>query len=403
MSTLTPPTATDARAALLGVYAPPDALFVRGRGAWLFDSDDRGYLDFTSGIAVTALGHDAPAIRTAILEVLETGVLHTSNLFRTEPAEALARQLIEASFPGSVFFCNSGAEAGEAAFKFARRWAREVGAEAKHEIVAFRGAFHGRLFGTLAATDRPKYRAPFEPLMPGVRWATLEDIASVEAVCDPEHTAAVVVEPVQGEGGVRPVSADFLRQLRSLCDARGVALIFDEIQCGLGRTGDLFAHEESGITPDLLVLAKPLAGGLPVGAVVVAPHIAETIHPGDHGTTFGGGPLVMSVARAVLCTVSDPTFLAGVQERTALLTEALDELCARQPRARSVRGRGLMQGVLIDEPAGPLVAAAREEGLLICSAGPGVLRLLPPLNIPIADLLEGGARLDRAFDRVPAS
>jgi acetylornithine/succinyldiaminopimelate/putrescine aminotransferase len=238
--------------------------------------------------------------------------------------------------------------------------------------------------------------------MPGVHWATLEDIASVEAVCDPERTAAVVIEPVQGEGGVRPVSADFLRQLRSLCDARGVALIFDEIQCGLGRTGDLFAHEASGITPDLLVLAKPLAGGLPVGAVVVAPHIAETIRPGDHGTTFGGGPLVMSVARAVLCTVSDPDFLAGVRERTTLLTNALDEMCARQPRARSVRGRGLMQGVLIDEPAGPLVAAAREEGLLICSAGAGVLRLLPPLNIPIADLLEGVARLERSFDRVTA-
>ena len=400
MPTMSPLTATDARAALLGVYAPPDEMFVRGHGSWLYDSDDRAYLDFTSGIAVNALGHDAPEIRTAIEEVLKTGVLHTSNLFRTAPAEALARQLIDASFPGSVFFCNSGAEAGEAAFKFSRRWARHVGAEAKHEIVAFRGSFHGRLFGTLAATDRPKYREPFEPLMPGVRWATLDDIGSVAAVCDPDRTAAVVVEPIQGEGGVRPVSGDFLRQLRALCDDRGIALIFDEIQCGLGRTGDLFAHEASGITPDLLVLAKPLAGGLPVGAVVVAPHIAETIGPGDHGTTFGGGPLVMSVARAVLSTVSDPAFLAGVVERAEVLTGALDQLRARQPRAHLVRGRGLMRGVVIDEAAAPLVAAAREEGLLICSAGPDVLRLLPSLNIPIADLLEGVARLERAFDRV---
>lgn len=403
MPTMTPSTATDARAALLSVYAPPDVVFVRGHGSWIYDADDRPYLDFTSGIAVNALGHDAPEVRAAILDVLETGVLHTSNLFRTEPAEALAHELIEASFPGSVFFCNSGAEAGEAAFKFARRWARHAGSEAKHEFVAFHGSFHGRLFGTLAATDRPKYREPFEPLMPGVKWATLEDIASVEAVCDADRTAAIVVEPVQGEGGVRPVSNEFLRQLRALCDDRGIGLIFDEIQCGLGRTGDLFAHEASGIRPDLLVLAKPLAGGLPVGAVVVAPHIAATLGPGDHGTTFGGGPLVMSVARAVLRTVSDPGFLAGVEERADVLTEALEQLCARQPRARAVRGRGLMRGVVVDEAAGPLVAAAREEGLLICSAGADVLRLLPSLNIPIDELREGVARLERAFDRVPSS
>lgn len=399
-----PTTAADptARAALLGVYAPPEELFVEGRGCWLYDAQGRAYLDFTSGIAVTALGHDAPEVREAIEQVLATGVVHTSNLFRTAPAEALARELIEVSFPGSVFFCNSGAEAGEAAFKFARRWARSVGGPEKHEIVSFRGGFHGRLFGTLAATDRPRYREPFEPLMPGVRWAEVGDIGSVEAVVDPTRTAAVVIEPVQGEGGVRPVPPEFLAALRALCDERGVALVFDEIQCGLGRTGHLFAHESAGVRPDLLVLAKPLAGGLPIGAVIVAPHVAATIHPGDHGTTFGGGPLVASVARAILARISPPEFLAGVRERAAVLEGALDALAAAQPRVRGRRGRGLMQGLLIAEAAGPLVAAARAEGLLICSAGADVLRLLPPLNVPLDELRDGVARLARAFDRVPA-
>ncbi len=390
------------REALLAVYAPPEAVFVEGRGAWLFDDEGRGYLDFTSGIAVTSLGHDAPEVRRAIERVLDTGVIHTSNLFRTEPAEALAQELIELAFPGSVFFCNSGAEVGEAAFKFARRWARSAGGAAKHEIVSFGGGFHGRLFGTLAATDRPRYREPFEPLMPGVRWATVGDLASVDAVCSRERTAAVVIEPVQGEGGVRPVDPEFLRGLRRICDEREVALVFDEIQCGLGRTGDLFAHEASGVRPDVLGLAKPLAGGLPMGAVIVAPHIAETIRPGDHGTTFGGGPLVASVARAILAKVSTPEFLAGVRDRERALSEAVDALIASEPRLKGRRGRGLMQGLLVDEAAGPLVAAARDEGLLICSAGPDVLRLLPPLNVPIHELHEGVERLARAFQRVPA-
>ncbi|NNF37229.1 MAG: acetylornithine transaminase [Gemmatimonadetes bacterium] len=383
----------DPRPALLGVYAPPDMLFERACGSWLIDREGRRYLDFTSGIAVTALGHGAPEVRAAIEAALDSGLIHASNLFRTEPAEALATELVQASFPGSVFFCNSGAEAGEAALKFARRWARSVGGADKHEVVAFRRGFHGRLFGTLATTDREAYRAPFEPLMPGVRWAEVGDLASVEAVVDPARTAAVVIEPVQGEGGVRPVPADFLIELRRLCNEHGVALIFDEVQCGLGRTGDLFAFEASGVRPDLLSLAKPLAGGLPMGAVVVAPAIAETIQPGDHGTTFGGGPMVAGVARAVLATVSAPAFLRGVRERAARVETALHGLREADAGIVEVRGRGLMWGIELDRPAAPVVAAARERGLLVCSAGASVVRLLPALNIPMEELDQGLAIL----------
>ncbi len=398
MSSLTHARST--REGLIGVYAPPEPIFVRGAGSWLEDDEGRRYLDFTAGIAVSAFGHDAPLIRRAIEEALDTGLIHTSNLFRTEPAEALARELVAATFPGAVFFANSGGEAGEASFKFARRWAGGVGGAAKHEIVSFKGAFHGRLFGTLAATDRPAYREPFEPLMPGVRWAEVGDLASVEAVVSRAATAAVVIEPVQGEGGVRPVPAAFLRELRELCTEREVALIFDEIQCGFGRTGDLFAFEESGITPDLLTLAKPMAGGLPAGAVVAAPHIAAALRPGDHGTTFGGGPLVATVARAVLAAVSEPVFLRGVRERAARLEAGLRALAERVPAVVDVRGRGLMMGLLLEGPAAPVVQAAREGGLLICSAGPDVVRLLPPLNISEADLDEGVRRLEHALKAV---
>lgn len=392
------PSLTDTRTtrdALLGVYAPPEELFVSGEGSWLVEEGGRRFLDFTAGIAVNALGYDSPVIRQAVEEALETGLIHTSNLFRTAPAEALAAELVAHSFPGQVFFCNSGAEAGEAGFKFARRWA---GGGAKHGIVSFHGSFHGRLFGTLAATDRPAYRAPFEPVMPGVAWADVGDIASVGAVVDRATTAAVVIEPLQGEGGIRPVPASFLRELRALCDEREVALIFDEIQCGFGRTGDLFAYESSGVTPDLLLLAKPIAGGFPMGAVVLAPHIAETIRPGDHATTFGGGPLVAHVARAVLGTVADPEFLEGVRERSAHLDAALESLLDAGLGATAVRGRGLMKGVVLDRPAAPVVAAARDEGLLVCGAGPEVVRLLPPLTVELEEIDEGVARLRRALE-----
>jgi predicted acetylornithine/succinylornithine family transaminase len=392
-----PSSTADPRAALLGVYAPPPPLFVRGEGPWLIDDSGRRYLDFICGIGVTGLGHDAPEVREAILEALGTGIVHTSNLFRTAPAERLAAELVRASFPGRVFFCNSGGEAGEAALKITRKWAKRGGGEAKHEFLAFHGGFHGRLFGTLATTDNPAYREPFEPLMPGVRFLDVGDEAALERAMDPVRVAAVVIEPIQGEGGIRPVPHAFLRTLRRLCDERGVALVFDEVQCGMGRSGRLFAHEWAGVQPDVLTLAKPLAGGLPMGAVIVGEPLAQAMAPGDHGTTFGGGPLLATVARRVLATISAPDFLAGVRERGARLEADLRGLASRSARVREVRGAGLMWGVEIDGPAAEVVARAREGGLLLAVAGKQVVRLLPPLAIDPELLARGVEILEEAL------
>jgi len=387
----------DGRAALLGVYKVPEQLFVRGEGCYLIDESGRPFLDFTAGIAVNALGYGSPVFREAVEQALESGLVHTSNLFRTSPAEELGAKLLELTFPGKVFFCNSGGEAGEACFKFARRWAKGVGGDEKTEFVSFHGAFHGRLFGTLAATDRPDYRRPFEPLMPGVHFARVGDIASVEALVSRERTAAVVLETVQGEGGVRPVPADFLRELRDLCCQRDVALILDEVQCGVGRSGRMFAYEEAGITPDLLSVAKPLGGGLPIGAVVMAPHIAEAIRPGDHGTTFGGGPFVTSVALAVLRTIAEPAFLQQVVERGERLGAGLQELVAKHPRVKDARGVGLMWGLELEDPVALVVAEARNQGLLLVGAGANVIRFLPPLVVSDQEVEEALGIVDRVL------
>ena len=378
--------------ALLGVYRPVGPTFVGGRGSRLVGDDGREYLDFTSGIGVNALGYGDATIARAIAAVLTSGVIHTSNLFRTRPAEELAKELVARSFAERVFFCNSGAEANEAAFKFARRWARERGGAEKHEIVALRGSFHGRLFGSLAATDRPAYQEPFTPLMPGVRFIPAGDEAAAREAITPERTAAVIVEPVQGEGGVRPIDPQYLRFLRALTNEAGAALIFDEVQCGLGRTGRLFAHEEAGVTPDIMTLAKPLAGGLPMGAVLVSGRIAEAIRPGDHATTFGGGPLVSSVALAVVRRIAEPAFLEAVRKRGERVREVLEPRAGRG-RIVDVRGRGLMWGIELDGPAAPVVSAALERGLLITTAGERVIRLLPPLTIEPEELEEGLAVL----------
>ena len=378
--------------ALLGVYKKPDILFVAGEGSWLITEDGRRYLDFTAGIGVNALGHGAPEVAAAIGEALETGLIHTSNLFRTEPAERLAEELVATTFPARVFFCNSGAEAGEGAFKLARRWARGVGGPAKHRIVAFHGSFHGRLFGTLAATDRAAYREPFEPLMPGVDFAEVGDLDGLSALVREDTTAAMILEPIQGEGGIRAVPFEFLREVRALCDERRVAFILDEIQCGMGRTGRLFAHEYAGIQPDLLMVAKPLAGGLPMGAILAAPHVADAIQPGEHGTTFGGGPLVAHVARTVLRTIGAPAFLEGVRQRATRLDAGLRALAARSPVVRELRGLGLIRGVRLEGDVAAVVTRARELGLLVVAAGPDVVRLLPPLNAP-DELLDRGVEL----------
>jgi predicted acetylornithine/succinylornithine family transaminase len=380
--------AAAAASPVLATYRPFAPLFVRGQGCRLYDDAGAAYLDFASGIGVNALGYGDAGVSDAVEGALRTGLVHTSNLYRTAPAVELAAALTARSFADRVFFCNSGAEANEAAFKFARRWARDVGGAAKHEIVALRNAFHGRLFGALAATDRRSMQEPFEPLMPGVRFVEAGDVDGARAAISRDRTAAIIVEPVQGEGGVRPLPAPFLEALRELADEADALLIFDEVQCGLGRTGDLFAYQSAGVQPDILTLAKPLAGGLPMGAALLTDRVAAAIQPGDHATTFGGGPLVASVALHVVQRLSDPVFLAGVRRRGAHLAGLLAELAALPSVAES-RGIGLMWGVELNVPAAPVVAAALEAGLLTTVAGERVVRLLPPLVISESELEEG--------------
>jgi acetylornithine/succinyldiaminopimelate/putrescine aminotransferase len=368
--------------------------FVRGAGVELFDEDDKAYLDFSSGIAVNALGYGDAGIAQTIENVLKSGLIHVSNLYRTEPGESLAHFLVEKSFASQVFFCNSGAEANEGAFKFARRWGRAVGSDGKTGIVALRGGFHGRLFASLAATDRPSYRAPFRPLAGGVSICERNE-TELDAALDGDSVAAVILEPVQGEGGVRVLEPDLLRFIRRITEERGIALIFDEIQCGLGRLGTFMAHERFGITPDMVSIAKPIAGGLPMGAILVTSEIAETIKPGDHGTTFGGGPMVAAVADYVVRRLADPELLGSVRENGEWLGEQLAAMARRSSRIRAIRGMGYMWGIDVVEPASEVVQRGWDAGLLVITAGDHTLRLLPPLVMERSDLERGLALLER--------
>ncbi len=380
--------------ALLSTYKRAPMELVRGEGVELIDSDGKRYLDFASGIAVNALGYGDAGITGVINETLNSGLIHTSNLYRTPAGEELAAKLVERSFASKVFFCNSGAEANEGAFKFARRWARKIGSDAKVEIIALRGSFHGRLFASLAATDRPSYRAPFRPLAGAVSICE-RDLNELDSALDEETVAAIIVEPIQGEGGVRVLDANFLGRLREITKKREIALIFDEIQCGLGRTGYLFAYENVGVTPDMVTLAKPLAGGLPMGAVLVSAEIASTIQPGDHGTTFGGGPLVAAVAGHVFDRLSDPALLKSVRENGAWLGEQLETIGRRSGKVRAIRGAGFIWGLDVVESANDIVKRGWAEGLLALTAGEHTLRLLPPLVMERDDLQRGVSILER--------
>ena len=402
----TPPSSTSATTsdAILGTYKRQAPLFVRGDGVYMFDETGKRYIDFVAGIAVTSLGHNDAGVMQAMQEAMATGLLHTSNLYRTAPGEQLAEWLVSHSFASRVFFCNSGAEANEGAFTFARRWARAQGAHgvatqgaaAKHEIIAVRGSFHGRMPGTLAATDRPAYRLPFRPLMGGVTIVE-RDLEELRAVLNPETAAAVIVEPIQGEGGVRIIDPEFLRGLRALTRERNVLLILDEIQCGLGRTGSLFAYEQLGIEPDILTLAKPLAGGLPMGAILVTDDVAKTIQPGDHGTTFGGGPLLAHVAHHVVQRLADPNLLTHVTETGAWLGQQFQAIADRTGTIRAIRGKGLMWGVDVHEPAAAIIGRAFTLGLLLVGAGDHTLRFLPPLTITRDELSAGLTILEQAL------
>jgi predicted acetylornithine/succinylornithine family transaminase len=376
---------------LVQIYVRPGIVLSHGEGAYLWDCDGNRYLDMMAGIAVVALGHSDPAWVAAV-QGQAARLAHVSNLFHTAPHVALARRLVEHSFAGRVFFCNSGSEANEAAIKFARKAARAAGREGKTGIVAFSGSFHGRTMGALAATAKEAYRAPFAPLVPDVTFAPFDDVAAARAAIGPE-TCAVIVEPLQGEGGVNPATGDFLQALRDACDEHGALLIFDEVQCGLGRTGTLWAHESYGVAPDMMTLAKPLANGLPIGAVLVTEAVASVLQPGDHGSTFGAGPLVCAAGAVVFDRVSQPAFLEDVRAKGDYLLEKLQALDS--PHVVAVRGRGLLVGVELDVEVAPILAAARENGLLIINAGTHVIRLAPPLTISREQIDEAVAIIEK--------
>lgn len=377
--------------AILGTYKRAPMEFVRGSGVELFDAEGKGYLDFVAGIAVNALGYGDEGVARTMREAMECGIIHTSNLYRTAPGEQLADKLVARTFADRVFFANSGAEANEGAFKVARRWGRSVGGTAKHEIVALRGGFHGRLMGTLAATDRPSYRAPFRPLAGGI--SIMErDLDELATALNSETVAAVIAEPVQGEGGVRVLDKAFLQGLRTLTQERNIALILDEIQCGYGRTGTFMAHEHWGITPDILTVAKPMAAGLPMGAILMTKALADPMQPGDHGTTFGGGPLVASVGNHVFDRLTDPALLAHVTEQGKFIGATLQGIAEKSSKIRAVRGMGYMWGIDVVDPAKDIIARCLDAGLLVCSAGEHTLRLLPPL-VMTRDQLERGLQV----------
>ena len=362
---------------VLQTYVRPPFVLDHGKGCWVYDTEGNAYLDCAAGIAVDALGHADPELVATLTE--QAGKLwHTSNLFHTAPQARLAKQLCDTSFADRIFFANSGAEANEGAFKFARKWAHDHFGPHKSAFVAFSGAFHGRTFGALAATPREKYQAPFRPLMPGVRIAPFNDLEGTAQVMG-DDVCAVIVEPVQGEGGIYPATPEFLEGLRELCDRHNALLIFDEIQCGMGRTGTLWAHQAYGVTPDILTAAKPLAGGLPMGAILMTQRVADVMHPGEHGSTFAAGPLVSAVAEVVVRRVSDPSFLADVKAKGEYLKERLEEI--NSPHIKAVRGRGLIVGVDLDVPVADVTSAGHARGLLLINAGTHTLRLVPPLVI----------------------
>ena len=363
-------------------YARAPVEFVRGEGAHLWDDEGRKYLDFLCGISVTNVGHCHPDVVRAVSEQVAR-LDHVGNLFYTEPAMRLAARLADRSLGGKVFFTNSGAEAVEAAIKLVRR-ARPSG-----EVVVVEGAFHGRTYGALSATPQETKQAPFAPLVPGFVVVPKDPGALRAAVT--ERTAAVLLEPVQGETGVWPLSEELLSAARAACDQVGAALVFDEIQCGLGRTGTLWAYEQTGVVPDAMALAKALGGGLPIGALVTGERLADVLRPGDHGSTFAGGPVMCAAAQAALDVIDDPVLLQSVRELGARLAEGLAEL----PGVRAVRARGLMAAIDLDDAPGLVRRALLEQRLVLNATGPQTARFLPPLVV-------GASEIDEALRRVRA-
>jgi len=380
---------------LLPVFARVDLAFERGEGAWLVATNGERYLDFTSGVAVNALGHAHPHLVSALQEQA-TKLWHMSNLFKSPDGERLAARLCEQSFADYVFFANSGAEAMECAIKLTRKHHAAKGHPERYRIITFEGAFHGRTLATLAATGSAKYLDGFGPPMDGFDQVPLGDLEAVKRAIGP-HTAGILVEPVQGEGGVRTAPLSFYKALRQLCDEHGLLLVFDEVQTGMGRTGDLFAYRWVGVTPDVMSLAKALGGGFPIGACLATADAAAGMTPGSHGSTFGGNPLAIAAANAVLDVMLAPGFFDHARKMSLLLKQKLGAVIDRHKDViAEVRGEGLLVGIKAVVPSTDLVAALREEKLLTVGAGDNVVRFLPPLNVSEAEVEEAVQRLDRA-------
>ncbi|CCG40433.1 aspartate aminotransferase family protein [Magnetospirillum molischianum] len=383
--------------ALLPVFQPASMLFEHGEGAWLTTTDGERYLDFGAGIAVNALGYSHPHLVGA-LEQQNRKLWHLSNVYRIPGRERLAERLTAACFADVAFFANSGAEANECAIKIARRYQDTCGHPERWRIVTFDGAFHGRTLATMAAGGNRKYLDGFGPAVDGFDLCPRKDIEAVRACIGPQ-TAAIMIEPIQGESGIRPVSHSFLRQLRNLCDELGLLLIFDEIQCGMGRTGYLFAHQEAGTAPDIMSLAKGLGGGFPIGACVSTRHAARGMIPGTHGSTFGGNPLAVAVANAVLDIVLDEALLAEVRRKGDLARAHLDDVAGRFPDLIvEVRGRGLMLGIKTTHTSQEVVDALRTHAkVLTIAAGDNVTRVLPPLIVTDEEIHLFAERLDQTL------
>jgi len=377
---------------LVGNYAPQPIALVRGEGSWLFDAEGNKFLDLMGGIATATLGHANPKLRAA-LEDQASKVWHVSNLYTTEPQIALAERITSSCFAEAVYFCNSGAEANEAALKLARRHHHDQGSD-RHEIIAFEGSFHGRTLFTVTATGTPAYWEGFGPMVPGVHHAAWGELDSVRALLS-DQTAAILVEPIQGEGGIRTPPAGFLQGLRDLADENGCLLIFDEVQVGMGRTGSLFAHEQENVVPDVMTLAKALGGGIPIGAMCTTRELSRALVPGTHASTFGGNPLACAVATAVFDELA-----GGVLDHAKAMGERLSDGLAEiaeaagPDRVLEARGRGLLLGLAMKEAPGPIIDACRERGVLVISAGGNVLRLAPPLTVS-EDELDLGLRVLR--------
>ncbi|SFZ71973.1 aspartate aminotransferase family protein [Chitinimonas taiwanensis] len=385
-------------------YAPADYIPVRGEGARVWDQAGREYIDFAGGIAVNALGHAHPALVKALTEQASK-IWHVSNSLTNEPALRLAKKLVAATFAERVFFCNSGAEANEAAFKLARKYAIDVAGSEKYEIISTTNSFHGRTFFTVTVGGQPKYSDGFGPRPQGVKHIPYNDVAALKAAIS-DKTAAVVVEPVQGEGGVLPADKAYLEAVRALCDQHGALLVFDEVQTGVGRSGSLYAYMEYGVTPDILTSAKSLGGGFPIGAMLTTEKIAKHFGVGTHGSTYGGNPLACAVAEAVIDVVNTPEVLAGIRAKHARFVSQLNAIAAKTGVFSEVRGMGLLIGAVLADAykgrAKDFMTAAAKAGVMVLQAGPDVVRFAPSLVIADADIDEGMARFAQAVDTLLA-